>query len=1338
VVSMIKRSLLCVAMAVALAAVSTSPAFANSPWWHLLSGARPTYLKALHLKGTDAVQDLTVTGIVGEEFESRYILYNKPESAGGVGEVFFVGYDAVTFQKHLEGIYGAGSVEVKGGPEALVIPGEHNESTYEITFKGPLGERPVEPIDIEESKNDGFEPVLAVSQKTAGQLGKPDGTLVASAINVGDTSANACVKVEAGKGKYKDAGCVVEEPGKGEYEAGECVKVEAGKGKYKDAACTEEEPGKGEYEKQPIKVVDKLPPGLEAVSVEAFIGAENQKHVPLSCPRVEGGEVECELPSVPPFDLIEERIAVVVKGHVPAKGEGVSESEINEVSVSGGGAPAASIRRPVKLSEEPVPFGLQSYELTPEEEGGRVDSQAGSHPFQTTFTFETNQTAESPAGSGIVNGNSVGLVRDVNDKFPPGLIGNPQPFQRCSSAQFLARVSECPAGSVVGVVDTTVSEPGHLGIITFPTPLFNLEPEAGEPARFGFIVLDQENPVYINASVRTGGDYGITAEVRDIPQTVSLLSSVVTVWGVPGKPEHNATRGGCLPVTEHGFFPCEAFSLNDPPPFFELPTSCPTTAQGAPQALQSSVELDSWEHPAPAVGRLSAPIAATQLLPALDGCNRLPFDPSIEVRPDVPDASTSTGLTVNVKVPQEESLNADGLGEADVRDTTVTLPAGVQINPSGGDGLEACANDLIGYGGASVEPELEPGVSLPVFTPRKPGSVDARQAGEAAPLQPGVNFCSNASKVATATVTTPLLRHPLEGAVYLAPQEANPFGSLIAMYIVVEDPESGVLLKLPGEVTLDQQTGQLVATFLNTPQAPAEEIELHFFGGERAPLATPAACGTYTTTSSITPWSAPDSGGPATPSSSFQITSGPNGSPCPGAALPFTPSLTAGVLNNQAGSFSPFTMTMNRPDGDQHLQAVQLKMPEGLSGLLAHVELCPEPQANQGACGPNSLIGETTVSVGIGGDPFSVKGGRVYLTGPYNGSGGCAVGSPGCAPFGLSIVNPAKAGPYDLANTKNNHPGCDCVLVRAKIEVDPITAALTVTSNDEGPDKIPTILEGIPLQIQHVNVTVNRPGFTFNPTNCSKLEITGDLFASEGATSTLNVPFQAANCATLKYTPKIAVSTAGHASKVHGASLQFKITYPSGAFGTQSWFSEAKFDLPKQLPARLETLQRACLSKTFEADRGACPVASIIGHATVHTQVLPVPLTGPVYFVSYGGQKFPEAVIVLQGYGITIDLHGETFINNKTGITSATFRNNPDVPFESIEVTIPSGRYSEFGANLPAKDNYNLCGQKLTMPTLFKAQNGQEIRQSTKITITGCKKHKKPKHHTKHKAKHKK
>jgi hypothetical protein len=125
----------------------------------------------------------------------------------------------------------------------------------------------------------------------------------------------------------------------------------------------------------------------------------------------------------------------------------------------------------------------------------------------------------------------------------------------------------------------------------------------------------------------------------------------------------------------------------------------------------------------------------------------------------------------------------------------------------------------------------------------------------------------------------------------------------------------------------------------------------------------------------------------------------------------------------------------------------------------------------------------------------------------------------------------------------------------------------------------------------------------------------------------------------------------------------------------------------------------------------------VIGHAVVHTPALPVPLEGPVYFVSYGGAKFPDVVLVLKGDNVTIEEHGETLIRG--GVTSATFHHVPDEPFESVEVTLPAGPYSEFAANLP-HESQSFCGQKLVMPTFFKAQNGLETHHSTPITITGC------------------
>jgi hypothetical protein len=1013
-------------------------------------------------------------------------------------------------------------------------------------------------------------------------------------------------------------------------------------------------------------------------------------------------------------------------------------------------------------------YGIQRFAVSARNQDGTPDVQAGSHPFALNTTF-------------VLNLPSQGDLKDVKLELPPGFVGNPNATPHCSYQTFIqgtikGRNFTCPSETAIGIASTyltTRESHGNQNATTpyvVSTPVYNLVPPPGVAAEFGYIVA-QSTPVFLGTGVRTGADYGLTTTVSDINQAVVVAGSKVTIWGVPASPAHNRNliRGGCMkrtgytgerPIEEIGgglslhdeedekegpIGPWESESPVEPTreseekggcatstpevPLLTNPTSC-----GAPRTATLSV--DDWE------GQGSSKTAS---LPELSGCEKLDFSPTLTVTPDKPDASTSSGLTVNVKVPQETTKNPVGLAEADLRNTTVMLPPGVALNPAGANGLEACSSDPgalasnqlgssgdgIGFKGFEVPP-LEPGVSLPTFTSLLPGSVAAGEAvstgslasGENV-LQPGLNFCSNASKIGTVRIKTPLLEKELTGSIYLAAQEANPFGSLMAVYFIAEEPVAGVMVKLPGEVSLCkaageviagqtcQALGQVVTTLLNTPQLPFEEFEAHFYGGEKAPLTTPARCGTYTTQTSFVPWSGESAKDPSAP---FAITNGPNGGTCPGSSLPFSPSLTGGGLNVNAGAFSPFTLTMNRSDGEQNLQSVEAHLPPGLSGILSNVELCPEPQANLGECGPNSLIGETTVSVGVGGDPYTVNGGKFYLTGPYNGTSGCTVGTSGCAPFGITFTVPAKAGPFDLAHTKSFSPACDCILVRGKIEVNPITTALTVTSNPPGtPGSIPTSIEGIPLEIQKINATTTRGNFQFNPTNCNKMEVTGTIHSSENGTDSIGVPFQVTNCQALKFTPKFSVSTSGKTSKAGGASLTAKLSEPNEVQGSQANISKVKVELPKQLPSRLTTLQKACTDKQFEANPAGCPSESKIGYATVHTPLLPVPLTGPAIFVSHGGEAFPSLTMVLQGYGVTVDLVGTTFIS-KAGVTSTTFKTVPDVPFSTFELTLPEGKYSALAAN------GNLCSDagKLKMPTEFIAQNGAPIHETTAISVAGC------------------
>ncbi len=1008
-----------------------------------------------------------------------------------------------------------------------------------------------------------------------------------------------------------------------------------------------------------ITVVDRFPAGVTPTVVhvegggssEGWYGqreVEEKLHyfetlgfkVPMAPCVISGQTLECKYGvSVRPYEHI-----VIAVGVNVAPGSGLGT---NELSVSGGGAPAVSVRHPLAM-EAPVPsYGVQDYELTAEEEGGTPATQAGSHPFQLTTTLMLNSMTTPALHGGNFSNNTlevqpVAMSKDLRFNLPAGLVGNPTPLPKCRLTIFLRSAEGgapiCPNNTVVGVATPITTGPSFGGTPWVPyaisLPLYSLEPSVGEPAKFGF--QTPFGPVVLDTSVRTGGGYGVVVTVPNITQAAAFIGNVVTFWGVPDDSRHdNARNRECLVgEAQYGELGHELSCpvAEKPQPLLIMPTSCTGP-------LRTSIETDSWEQ----VGQFTQPFGYTSQNDAgepvaQDGCNRLNFEPSITVAPDGQQGSTPTGLSVGVHVPQEASLNPAGLTEASVRDTTVTLPAGVAINPAGADGLSACG------------------------------------LGEVGLQSPSEQSCAESSKVGTVEIKTPLLPNPLVGAAYLAEQNANPFGSLLALYIVAHDPISGVIVKIPGQVTPDPVTGQLVSTFNETPQLPFEDLTLHFFGGSRAPLGTPALCGSYTTTASISPWSG---NSPVDSSSEFQITSGPNGSPCSNP-LPFDPSLTTGSLNIQAGAFTPFTMTMSREDGNQNLDAIQLKMPPGLLGTLSSVKLCGEAQADAGTCGPESLIGETTVSVGLGGNPYTVKGGKVYITGPYDG-----------APYGLSIVNPAKAGPFNLGQ----------VVVRAKIEVNPENAALTITSDATGRYAIPQIIDGIPLQIKHVNVSIDRQDFTFNPTNCAPTEIGGSLTSSQGAVSVLHVPFQVTNCATLAFKPIFSVSTNGKTSRANGASLNVKLTYPKAAFGTQANIGKVKVDLPKQLPSRLTTLQKACPDSVFDANPATCPPDSRIGSATATTPVLPVYLEGPAYFVSHGGAKFPELIVALSGEGVTVYLHGETFIN-KAGITSSTFRTIPDVPIGTFELKLPQGPDSALAAN------GNLCTSKLVMPTSFVAANG--------------------------------
>ena len=547
----------------------------------------------------------------------------------------------------------------------------------------------------------------------------------------------------------------------------------------------------------------------------------------------------------------------------------------------------------------------------------------------------------------------------------------------------------------------------------------------------------------------------------------------------------------------------------------------------------------------------------------------------------------------------------------------------------------------------------------------------------------------------------PLPGAPLQGQVFVGEPECSPCtnedaqdGKLFRLFLQIQDPSAGVILKLHGINHADPGTGQLTTEFLQQPQQPFELLQLKLKGGPRAVLANPQSCGPATTSADLTPWSAPGLGGltgeepiagtpNATPSSSFNVDWNGAGGACP-QVLPFNPSFNAGTTGptaTTAGANTSFSLTFSRQDREQNLAGIQVRMPLGLVGKIAGIPQCGEAQANAGTCGPESQIGTTTTGAGPGPHPLFL-GGKVYLTGPYKG-----------APFGLSIVVPAVAGPFNLGNE----------VVRSAIYIDPNTAAVTVTS-----DPLKQIRDGVPFRLREVNVEVNRPGFMLNPTNCSAQQVSATVSAAQGASAQVSSPFGLGSCGSLAFHPTLTASTQAETSKASGASLSVKVTSGPG----QANIGKTTLILPRSLPSRLTTIQKACRAAVFNANPAACPEGSVVGTATAHSPLLNKPLTGPAYLVSHGNAAFPDLQFVLQGEGVTLVLDGQT--NIKNGVTSSTFDTLPDAPVSTFETVLPEGPHSALAAL------GNLCTQSLIIPTTITGQNGAVIKQNTKIAVTGC------------------
>ncbi|MFI5004496.1 MAG: hypothetical protein ACHQE6_05730 [Solirubrobacterales bacterium] len=894
-------------------------------------------------------------------------------------------------------------------------------------------------------------------------------------------------------------------------------------------------------------------------------------------------------------------------------------------------------------------------------------TQAAGHPAWgiTDFKVNTEGTLPNEVPVGIAEGK---VVTHVRTDVGPGVSTNPEAVAKCSFAQFGEKEAipgtgfysepTCSPESEIGVNRVTVyvgSEPFPKGgDVAIEGKVYNLVQPAGLASDFG-VALELPKPLTKGALEKAFAEHPLpgtepekklTEEFLEAQQYYAhtLIEGSVE-WAGDYHDYYEINVSPRLPLIASRLVLKGEIGTTGQGGFITNPSNC----AGPGAATLNTVTLTSTTGQKEA-REYEAPLGT-------EGCNgaapfsAVPFAPAFTLIPETAQSDQPDGITTELTLPHDSSPK--GIDSSQLKNASITLPEGMTLNPSAAHGLEACTPAQIGIG------------------TRNPVT------------------CPAGSKIGTVTLVVPDLpaSEPLQGNLYLGGPESGPItGPPYTMYIDAESARYGLSVRLKGAAVPNEATGRLTASFIENPQQPFSDLTLHFNGGALAPLANPLACGTATTETSFEPYIG--SFATESHSKSFLVDSNNAKGACP-APLPFA--LTQGTANQSsvAGAHTSYTFSLARTDGQQYLSQVKTVLPAGLVGPIPSVTLCGEAQANAGNCTAASQIGNAAVSAGAGAAPFLFTGGVVYLTGPYNG-----------APYGLSIVVPAVAGPFNLGN----------VVTRAAINVEPYTGRVVVTST------LPTIVRGVPLRIRSVTVAVNRQNFLTNPTNCGALATESTLTgfvpgSSATATQSLSSPFQVGECNKLAFKPTLTAFTGAKTSKANGASIEVKISQGSGEANLQKVITT----LPKQLPVRQSTLTKACPQATFEVANyppGACPDTARVGGATATTPILPGKLEGPAYLVSHGGAAFPDLDLILRGDGVVVILVGHTHVSK--GIITTTFESLPDVPVTSFAVKLPTRSNSLLAAN------GNLCTSNLTMPTTIMAQSGTKITQKTKISVTNC------------------
>jgi hypothetical protein len=864
-------------------------------------------------------------------------------------------------------------------------------------------------------------------------------------------------------------------------------------------------------------------------------------------------------------------------------------------------------------------------------------TQAGGHPdLETAFTLHSPGSPEA--------------AKDVAFNLPEGVFGNPSVITQCAAADFA--LDQCPSNAQVGVVTIRAAYLGDPDYLLGTAPIFSVEPQADETARFSFISPTLNIPISVPVTVRTASDYGLRFTVSNVTQLTPLAGADLTFWGFPGLPAHDAQRfgkgspgdpAGCPGAADTSCITTPTASSLPANPLTDNPTLC------TDQPLTATLDIVTFQDP-------DHPSHAESSYPATTGCEKMVFNPVLHTSITTDQTDSASGLSIGLKAAQFEGF---AVSPSQIRSATVVLPPGLTINPDAADGQSACTDTQANFSSEEA------------------------------------SNCPDNAKIGTFEIGTPALSGPLHGSIYFGqPQPNNQY----RLFMMANG--FGIHAKVIGSVHPDSLTGQLTAEFANLPQVPFEEFNVHLFASDRGVMATPTRCTSYTSVADFFPWNAALADQES--EDSFGLTSGPNGKPCPGQLLPFNPRLAAGTSNPVAGAFSSFTLKLDRDDGDQFLGDLNFTMPPGFTGDLRGISYCPDSAIQQAAqtpglteqsapsCPASSQIGTSNVAAGPGGHPFHAYG-KMYLAGPFKG-----------APLSLAAVTPALAGPYDYGT----------VVVRVALHVDPLDAHVVAVS-----DTVPSIIGGVPIRMRSIQVNIDKPNFTINPTNCSPFSVASQGIGDQGTVADFTSYFHVFNCASLGFAPKMTMRQLGGRKNTRRATnprLQFDLRTRPGDANIKS--------IAVTLSSAFEIDQRhlgnICSEKELAASQ--CAGRTPIGEAATATPLLDQPLSGPVYAVS-GSGGLPRLAFILNGQ-VTLVPRADT-TTTRGGQLKTTVPVVPDAPIGHFKLTVFGGKT---GYLINTRD---ICVHTPVTQVAYTGQNGKTRSETVKVKAACGKKKARAKRH---------